>query len=138
MALEKARKASLLKASASHAECVAAACKEACEGSNEQCHDEVHKCLDYPECAVQDCTMTCGCGDNRRLLQCASKTTSPFAVLVAECVTKGEYLVRDSVKILLVLKEAERILGPGDADTIRWRRRYEEAIAKEEGEHFVK
>jgi len=78
---------SLLKASVSDAECGAAACKEACECSNEQCHDEVHKCLDDPECAkVQACAMDCNCGDDNCLMSCVEKSNSPLAPPVAECV----------------------------------------------------
>merc|ERR1711971_811916 len=84
---------SLLKASVSDAECGAAACKEACECSNEQCHDEVHKCLDDPECAkVQACAMDCNCGDDNCLMSCVEKSNSPV-VRTRASVRRGNALV---------------------------------------------
>jgi len=82
--------ASFLRATTSHVDCSASTCKEACECSNEHCDAEVEKCLGDAECAkVQDCAMSCGCGDDDCLLACAAKTSSPLALPVAECI-KGK------------------------------------------------
>ena len=39
-----------------------AECKEACDYTNEHCDSEVQKCLGDAECAVQTCAMGCNCG----------------------------------------------------------------------------
>jgi len=79
--------ADLLKASARDVDCKASKCEEACQCSKGKCGDSISACLADSECSkVQECAMTCECGDDTCMLGCASDSKSALAEPVAQCV----------------------------------------------------
>jgi len=77
----------LLKTSARDVDCSASKCEDACQCSVDKCGDSIDACLADSECSkVQDCAMTCECGDDACMLGCAANSKSALAEPVAQCV----------------------------------------------------